>query len=45
MEVVVLELGLGGEEIRDIIGSLQLNCGSSPNLVCIGLVAAFKGNT
>ena len=25
------------------VGSLQLSCGESPNLVCKGSVAAFKG--
>ena len=30
-------------KLRGVVGSLQLSCGDSPNLVCKGLVAAFKG--
>ena len=32
-------------KLHGVIGSLQFGCGESPNLVCKGLVAAFKGAT
>ena len=30
-------------KLRGLVGSLQALCGDSPNLVCKGSVAAFKG--
>jgi hypothetical protein len=32
-------------KLRGGVGSLELNCGDCPNLVCKGSVVAFKGTT